>query len=170
MLLRLPQGLHYPITVTDLLKQPNDNVERFAPLFSYSYQTTVTEGDGLGSPGPAYLPCQVRVQHRWQVKSLEDQQGYRYRAKASQWVVSHRQNEPQANGLSSIEIAEIDEPCSHSVQFGGMCANCSQDMTQYVQLPTFHINQRLIECSIGCHTSLIKSMLRELLSTWSTTM
>ena len=48
MLLRLPQGLHYPITVTDLLKQPNDNVERFAPLFSYSYQTTVTEGDGLG--------------------------------------------------------------------------------------------------------------------------
>ena len=48
MLLSLPQGLHYPITVTELLKQPNDNVERFAPLFSYSYQTTVTEGDGLG--------------------------------------------------------------------------------------------------------------------------
>ena len=48
MLLRLPQSLHYPITVTELLKQPNDNVERFAPLFSYSYQTTVTEGDGLG--------------------------------------------------------------------------------------------------------------------------
>ena len=48
MLLRLPQGLHYPITVTELLKQPNDDVERFAPLFSYSYQTTVTEGDGLG--------------------------------------------------------------------------------------------------------------------------
>ena len=48
MLLRLPQGLHYPITVTELLKQPNDDVERFAPLFSYSYQTAVTEGDGLG--------------------------------------------------------------------------------------------------------------------------
>ena len=48
MLLRLPRSLHYPITVTELLKQPNDNVERFAPLFSYSYQTTVTEGDGLG--------------------------------------------------------------------------------------------------------------------------
>lgn len=48
MLLRLPQDLHYPITVTELLKQPNDNVERFEPLFSYSVQITVTEGDGLG--------------------------------------------------------------------------------------------------------------------------
>ena len=36
----------------------------------------------------------------------------------------------QAQVPHSIEIAEIDEPCSHSVQFGGMCANCSQDMTQ----------------------------------------
>lgn len=49
MLLRLPNSLHYPITVTELLKQPNDNVERFAPLFLYSYKTTVTEGDNLGN-------------------------------------------------------------------------------------------------------------------------
>ena len=49
MLLRLPTTLHYPITVTELLKRPNDNVERFAPLFSYTYKTVVTEGDGLGN-------------------------------------------------------------------------------------------------------------------------
>lgn len=49
MLLRLPASLHYPITVTELLKQPNDNVERFAPLFSYVYETKVTEGDSLGN-------------------------------------------------------------------------------------------------------------------------
>ena len=49
MLLRLPASLHYPITVTELLKQPTDNVERFAPLFSYFYKTTVTEGDDLGN-------------------------------------------------------------------------------------------------------------------------
>ena len=29
---------------------------------------------------------------------------------------------------------EIEEPCSHDVQFGGMCANCGKDMTQYVRL------------------------------------
>lgn len=49
MHMQLPTNLHYPITVTELLKQPNDNVERFAPLFSYSYKTTVTEGDDLGN-------------------------------------------------------------------------------------------------------------------------
>ena len=49
MLLKLPASLHYPITVTELLKEPNDHVERFAPLFSYFYKTTVTEGDDLGN-------------------------------------------------------------------------------------------------------------------------
>ena len=49
MLLQLPASLKYPITVTGLLKQPNDNVEKFAPLFTYTYKTTVTEGDGLGN-------------------------------------------------------------------------------------------------------------------------
>ena len=48
MLLRLSSGLHYPITVTSLLKHPGDSVERDEPLLSYVYQTTVTEGDGLG--------------------------------------------------------------------------------------------------------------------------
>lgn len=49
MLLRLPTSLHYPITVTSLLKQPGDTVERDEALFWYTYQTTVTEGDGLGN-------------------------------------------------------------------------------------------------------------------------
>lgn len=48
MQLQLPRGLHYPITITELLKQPDDKVERFAPLFSYSYKTTVTEGNKYG--------------------------------------------------------------------------------------------------------------------------
>lgn len=49
MLLRLPTSLHYPITVTSLLKQPGDTVEKDEALFWYVYQTTVTEGDGLGN-------------------------------------------------------------------------------------------------------------------------
>lgn len=49
MLLRLSPSLHYPITVTSLLKQPGDEVERDEALFWYVYQTIVTEGDGLGN-------------------------------------------------------------------------------------------------------------------------
>lgn len=49
MLLRLPPTLHYPITVTSLLKKPGDTVRRDEPIFWYIYQTVVTEGDGLGN-------------------------------------------------------------------------------------------------------------------------
>lgn len=49
MLLRLPPSLHYPITVTELLKHPDEHIERFAPLFWYVYKTAVTEGDELGN-------------------------------------------------------------------------------------------------------------------------
>ena len=33
-----------------------------------------------------------------------------------------------ANTFCSVEMVEIEEPCSHSVQFGGLCANCGKDM------------------------------------------
>lgn len=62
MLLRLSPSLHYPITVTELLKQPNDNVERFAPLFSYVYKTTVTEGDNLGNEYQIEKPYPARFE------------------------------------------------------------------------------------------------------------
>lgn len=75
MLLRLPQSLHYPITVTELLKQPNDNVERFAPLFSYFCKTTVTEGDNLGNEYQVEKPLSTRfessvtgVLKRWMIE------------------------------------------------------------------------------------------------------
>lgn len=48
MLIRTPASLHYPITVTELLKHPNDEVERFQPLFSYVYKTVVSEGNEYG--------------------------------------------------------------------------------------------------------------------------
>lgn len=49
MLLKLSPSLHYPITVTELLQQPGDNVNQGDALFAYYYRTTVTEGDGLGN-------------------------------------------------------------------------------------------------------------------------
>ena len=48
MRLKLPHSLHYPITVTELLKLPNDHVKKSAPLFLYFYKTTVTEIDRSG--------------------------------------------------------------------------------------------------------------------------
>ena len=49
MLLKLPPSLHYPITVKNLLKQLNEDVERFGGLLSYSYTTTVEVVDRDGN-------------------------------------------------------------------------------------------------------------------------
>ncbi|KAL8711104.1 MAG: hypothetical protein Q9220_004485 [cf. Caloplaca sp. 1 TL-2023] len=113
MQLHLPQDLHYPITVTELLKQPNDNVERFAPLFSYSYKTTVTEGNKFGD--------EFQVEKSFPTKFESSLDGVLKR-----WSI-------QAGTVISepgFEIAEIDEVCAHDVQFGGMCVKCGQDMTR----------------------------------------
>lgn len=53
MLLRTPESLHYPITVTKLLRRPGDQVDRDAPLFNYTYESIVVEGseeDKEGKP------------------------------------------------------------------------------------------------------------------------
>lgn len=36
-----------------------------------------------------------------------------------------------ANNVYSIDILEIEEPCTHAVQFAGLCSMCGNDMTQY---------------------------------------
>ena len=48
MLLRLPRGLHYPITITKVLKEAGSNVAKYEPLFLYTYETTVREGSRDG--------------------------------------------------------------------------------------------------------------------------
>ncbi|RHZ63109.1 hypothetical protein CDV55_104940 [Aspergillus turcosus] len=112
MLLRLPPSLHYPITVTSLLKQPGDTVERDEALFWYVYQTTVTEGDGLGN--------KVEVQRRFPTKFESTVDG-----EVVQWKIAKGDviEEP-------LDVVEIDEPCAHEVQFGGLCAECGKDMTE----------------------------------------
>ncbi|KAL8702293.1 MAG: hypothetical protein Q9224_000055 [Gallowayella concinna] len=113
MQLQLPQDLHYPITVTELLKQPNDNVERFAPLFSYSYTTTVTEGNKFGD--------EFQVEKAFPTKFESSVDGV-----LRSWsidvgaVISH----------PGCKIAEIDELCAHGIQFHGMCVDCGKDMTE----------------------------------------
>jgi RNA polymerase II subunit A-like phosphatase len=43
-----PRDLSYPITVLELLKRRNDDVPRSEKLFTYSYESRVTEGDKWG--------------------------------------------------------------------------------------------------------------------------
>ncbi|CAL5872477.1 uncharacterized protein PFLUO_LOCUS6741 [Penicillium psychrofluorescens] len=113
MLLRLPPSLHYPITVTSLLKKPGDAVERDEALFWYVYETTVSEGDGLGN--------RIEVERRFPTRFESTVDG-----EIVQWKIAKGDiiDDP-------VDIVEIDEPCAHEIQFGGMCAECGKDMTEY---------------------------------------
>lgn len=43
-----PPGLHYPITVLELLKKADDDVKRSERLFTYTYESSVTQSDKYG--------------------------------------------------------------------------------------------------------------------------
>jgi RNA polymerase II subunit A-like phosphatase len=111
MLVRLPRTLHYPITITELLKDENDEVEQNAPLFSYSYTTTVTETNRFGED--------VTI-----VKTFPSRFESPVEGVFKGWKV-----EVGASITASVDVAEIEEPCSHPVQFAGMCTICGKDMT-----------------------------------------
>lgn len=34
--------------------------------------------------------------------------------------------------IGRTDVVEIDEPCAHEIQFGGLCAECGKDMTELV--------------------------------------
>lgn len=111
MQIKSPPSLHYPITVSQLLKQPGDAVGRFAPLFSYTYRSEVTETNKYGDEAvvsktfPAEFQSETEGKLvRWSIKSGD---------------VIHR-----AGSL----LVEVEEPCKHEVQFGGICAICGKEM------------------------------------------
>ncbi|KAF9891087.1 Carboxy-terminal domain (CTD) phosphatase [Aspergillus nanangensis] len=112
MLLRLPPSLHYPITVTSLLKQHGDAVERDEALFWYTYESNVTEGDELGN--------KFVVKRKFPTKFESTVDG-----EIVQWKIAKGDiiDEP-------VDVVEIDEPCAHEIQFGGLCAECGKDMTE----------------------------------------
>ena len=45
MRLFTPDSLLYPVTVTKLLRQPGDDIEQNAPLFTYEYKSVTKEWD-----------------------------------------------------------------------------------------------------------------------------
>lgn len=49
MLLRLPNNLHYPITLTKVEKKVGDTIARNEHLFLYAWTTKVTQGARHGS-------------------------------------------------------------------------------------------------------------------------
>jgi len=43
MIIKLPKSVRFPITITELLRHPNDDVARLDPLLVYTYKTKIME-------------------------------------------------------------------------------------------------------------------------------
>ncbi|GAB7350968.1 hypothetical protein MBLNU459_g1467t2 [Dothideomycetes sp. NU459] len=141
MRLITPDSLHYPITVTKLLRTASDQVERNAPLFNYEYKSTVLEGsedDKEDRP----------VERTWHSTFESYVEGT-----LTQWMVEEGRVIPRPG----IAIAEIEEPCKHEVQFGGMCAECGKDMTTVAYNTVTRDTARATVNAVHGHTALLVS-------------
>ncbi|KAI0586387.1 FCP1, TFIIF-interacting CTD phosphatase, NLI-interacting factor [Pyrenophora tritici-repentis] len=108
-----PRDLSYPITVIDLLKKRDDEVPRSEKLFNYTYETRVTEGDKWGG--------EKTIMKKFRQTFDASTEG-----KILRWFIK-----PGAViERSGIPLLEIEEPCTHETQFGGLCVDCGRDMTQ----------------------------------------
>jgi len=108
-----PRDLSYPITVIELLKKRDDEVPRSEKLFNYSYDTRVTEGDKWGG--------EQTVMKKFRQTFDASTEG-----KILRWFIKPG----TVIDRSGIPLLEIEEPCTHETQFGGLCVDCGRDMTQ----------------------------------------
>jgi RNA polymerase II subunit A C-terminal domain phosphatase len=113
MLLRLPDSLHYPIVLVKIEKQTRDTVNKNDPLFLYSYTTTVKQGNRFDNE-------ETEVEKKFATHFQSTLNGV-----IKNWRVW------EGDILDGpVDICEVEEECSHPVQYQGLCVSCGKDMTQ----------------------------------------
>ncbi|KAK9480822.1 hypothetical protein V1514DRAFT_324554 [Lipomyces japonicus] len=108
----LPWTLRYPITIVKLQARSGEQIDKHAPLFSYSYVTTLKETRDLEE--------EVDVE-----KTIISVFEAPVEGIAGEWRV-------QAGDVISAAgtvVVSVFEPCTHAVQYAGMCALCGKDLT-----------------------------------------
>lgn len=110
--INLGKKLKYPITITKLLKNPGDALQKQDPVFQFSF-TWIKE---LGDP----------FREKWQEKltTIVD-----WDSPAEGKLLKWRIYEGQVIDKDTA-CMEIEETCSHPVQFAGLCAICGKDMNE----------------------------------------
>jgi len=141
MRLSTPDSLHYPITVTALLLGQGDEVARNSTIFKYDYSSTVIEGSEDCKEGRPV----VKTFHTIFQTNIE--------GTLSQWYIQPG----QVIARRGVAIAEIEEPCKHAVQYGGMCADCGRDMTTVEYNTTIRDTSRATVNTVHGHTNLLVS-------------
>jgi RNA polymerase II subunit A-like phosphatase len=108
-----PPGLRYPYTIQALQKRRDESVRRSDKLFTYWYEEVVTESDRWG--------VDQQVKKRWPQQFDASTEG-----KVTRWFIKPG----TVVERPGVELVEIEEPCTHETQFGGLCVDCGEDMTK----------------------------------------
>lgn len=108
----LGKKLKYPIAITKLLKQPGDTIQKQIPVFQYTFTWFQEVGDPFGE---TWQEKQTTIAD-WDCPAD---------GKLLKWTIHEGQ-------VIDKEIAcmEIEESCSHPVQYAGLCAVCGKDMNE----------------------------------------
>ncbi|EDN92118.1 hypothetical protein SS1G_07980 [Sclerotinia sclerotiorum 1980 UF-70] len=110
--LSLGPNLRYPITITKFLKKHGDQISKQDSLLEYKFKWKLMVGDPLGD--------------QWE----EEQTSYGEwdspaEGTLEKWLIKE--------GMT-IErdgpVVDVEESCSHAVQFAGLCGMCGKDMTE----------------------------------------
>ncbi|KFY20373.1 hypothetical protein V491_03771 [Pseudogymnoascus sp. VKM F-3775] len=110
--LNLGKKLKYPITVNKLLKSPGDSFAKGDAIFEYSFKWKKEVGDAFGDKWEEEITTIVSF------ASTADGKLLRWQIRPGM-VINNDQS-----------CAEIDETCSHAVQYAGLCALCGKDMNE----------------------------------------
>lgn len=110
--LNLGKKLKYPITVNKLLKSPGDSFAKGDAIFEYSFKWKNEVGDAFGDKWEEEITTIVSF------ASTAD-------GKLLRWAIR-----PGMVIDKDQSCAEIDETCSHAVQYAGLCALCGKDMNE----------------------------------------
>ncbi|GAA5836291.1 hypothetical protein JCM3766R1_003481 [Sporobolomyces carnicolor] len=104
--LHLPASLPYPLTIHRLHAQPDSQVRRTQSILTYSYLPLKPDSEGK----------RERVVESWD-------------SPVEGTLVKWDLKEGQLLQEATRPIVHIREPCTHDVQWDGMCAVCGKDLT-----------------------------------------
>ena len=115
----LPRTLPYPITILERHARVGDSVRRGAKLLTYSFRRQVKDDnpDDL-EPGTSAQTKEESAFGSWEAP---------IEGVLVQWNV---RADEVVDGRSNRPVVSIEEPCTHGMQFNGLCALCGKDMTQ----------------------------------------
>lgn len=140
MRLYTPAHLAYPVTVTRLLCKQGDDIAQNAPIFGYKYRAVQKVYDDetredVDKEVDFFTNFESAVEGNITGLTIEVGQVLRGRTL----------------------VADIEEPCKHEVQYGGICANCGKDMTVIQYNQTTSNAQRATINTVHGHTALLVS-------------